>query len=189
VTLLRDYWFFIAGVALLGIQAAMLFWFGQPALCECGYIKVWEGVVQSSGNSQHISDWYTFSHFIHGLLFYWLLTLFAPKLSWGMRLAISTGIEVGWEVLENTPMVIDHYREQALAQGYTGDSILNSVSDTLAMVLGFFAARALPVWTSIVLAIGLEGTSLYFIRDGLMLNVVNLLHSFDFINHWQQGGQ
>jgi hypothetical protein len=178
----------LAMFGLLVLQAAALWLTGQPALCACGYIKLWEGVVLGSGNSQHLSDWYTLSHFIHGLLFYWLLTLVAPKLSVGVRLAIALGVEVSWEIVENTPWLIDHYRQQALAQGYTGDSIVNSLSDSVVMLFGFVAARLLPVWGSIALALGLESLSLWFIRDGLALNALNLLHPFDFIARWQSRG-
>ncbi|HEY4501533.1 MAG TPA: DUF2585 family protein [Candidatus Paceibacterota bacterium] len=181
-------WFWLGGAGLVALQALALWLMGQPALCECGYIKLWEGVVLGPGNSQHLADWYTFSHFIHGLLFYWLLTLVAPKLSVAARLLLALGVEVGWEVLENTPWLVDHYRQQALAQGYTGDSIINSISDSVVMMLGFVAAWRLPVWGSVVLALGLKSVSLWFIRDGLVLNVVNLLHHFNFIDQWQADG-
>jgi len=121
---------------LIAVQALVLYIFGQPPICTCGYVKFWEGVVLSSGNSQHLTDWYTFSHVIHGLLFYFGLWYFFPRTSVWMRLFFAVGIEAAWEIVENTPMVINHYREQALAQGYTGDSIINSVSDTVAMVFG-----------------------------------------------------
>lgn len=175
-----------AGIAALVVLQAFALWvMGQPPLCECGYIKLWEGAVLSPGNSQHIADWYTFSHIIHGLLFYWLLGLIFPRLPVVTRLFVAMGIEVSWEVLENTPMVIDHYRQQALALGYTGDSILNSLSDTVAMAVGFVAAWRLPVWGSVAMALGLEALPLWIIRDGLSLNILNLLHQFDFISRWQ----
>jgi hypothetical protein len=178
----------IGAVLLVALQAVVLYVFGQPAICECGFIKLWEGAVLSSGNSQHVADWYTFSHLIHGFIFYWLLGYFFPRLSMGTRFAIAAGVEVAWEVLENTPWLIDHYRQQALAQGYTGDSILNSLSDTAAMLLGFALAWRLPVWASLTIAVGLEAVALYFIRDGLALNVLNLLYQFEFISAWQSGG-
>lgn len=171
--------------ALLALQFGVLLWFGQPLIFEGGFVKLWEGVVQGSGNSQHLSDWYTFSHIIHGFIFYWVLTLVAPKLSVVSRLVIALGVEVGWEVLENTPMVINHYREQALAQGYMGDSILNSVSDSVAMMLGFLWAARMPVWSTILAALGLELFVGYAIRDNLTLNIMNLIHQFDFIKNWQ----
>lgn len=179
---------YMLGAALLvAVQAAVLFLFGQPAICTCGYVKFWEGVVLSAGNSQHLSDWYTFSHIIHGILFYALLTYFFPKLSVWTRLVMATGIEAAWEIAENTPTVINHYREQALALGYTGDSIINSVSDTLMMVVGFFLARRMAVWAVIALALFLELWVAYEIRDNLTLNIMNLLYQFDFISTWQSG--
>src|SRR3954464_6554156 len=99
-------------VGLLLVQAIVLYLFHQPIICTCGYIKLWEGSVASSGNSQHLTDWYTFSHIIHGFLFYLLLWYFFPKMPLLQRLLMAVGIEVAWEITENTPMVIQHYREQ-----------------------------------------------------------------------------
>ncbi len=175
----------VGGLILL--QVVTLFLFGQPLISAQGYVKLWEGVVQGPGNSQHITDWYTFSHIIHGFIFYWLLTLVAPRTPMVMRVLIALGVEVAWEIVENTPMVINHYRQQALAQGYTGDSILNSVSDSCAMLLGFVWARRAPVYATILLALGLEAFTLYYIRDGLTLNILNLIHQFKFISDWQSG--
>src|SRR3989338_6870328 len=128
---------YMLGAALLvAVQAFVLFLFGQPAICTCGYVKLWEGVILGAGNSQHLMDWYTFSHIIHGIIFYALLTYFFPKMSVWARLLIATGIEAAWEILENTPWLVEHYREQALAQGDTGDSIINSVSHTPLMMFG-----------------------------------------------------
>jgi len=170
---------------LIAVQALVLYIFGQPPICTCGYVKFWEGVVLSSGNSQHLTDWYTFSHVIHGLLFYFGLWYFFPRTSVWMRLFFAVGIEAAWEIVENTPMVINHYREQALAQGYTGDSIINSVSDTVAMVFGFILAWRLPVWALVLLALVLEFYVGYMIRDNLTLNVLNLVHQFPVISAWQ----
>ncbi len=175
-------------IGLLAVQAGVLWLFGQPAICTCGYVKVWEGVVLSSGNSQHLTDWYTFSHIIHGFLFYLLLWLVFPKMPFWKRLLITAGIEIAWELIENTPMVIDHYRQQALAQGYTGDSIINSVFDTLAMIGGFVLARKWPVWSIVVIGVGLELFTGFMIRDGLALNVLNLIHVFPAVSRWQAGG-
>jgi hypothetical protein len=174
----------IAGFIIV-VQAIVLFIFGQPLICECGYVKVWEGIVLSAGNSQHLSDWYTFSHIIHGFLFYLGLWYFFPRMPVVLRLIWAVGIEVAWEIIENTPMVIDHYREQALAQGYTGDSIINSISDTLAMIGGFFLAHRLPIWSIVAIALFLELWVGYSIRDNLALNIMNLIYQFDFINAWQ----
>lgn len=176
------------GLALVAIQIIVLYIFGQPIICTCGYVKLWEGVVLSSGNSQHLTDWYTYSHIIHGFLFYVGLWYFFPRMSVWVRLLFAMGIEIAWEIVENTPMVIQHYREQALAQGYTGDSIINSVSDTLAMVLGFVLAWRLPVWVIIALGLFLELFVAYMIRDNLTLNVLNLIHQFPVVAAWQAGG-
>ena len=179
--------YMLAAALLVALQAFVLFLFGQPVICTCGYVKLWEGAVLSAGNSQHLIDWYSFSHIIHGILFYALLRWLFPRMSVWMRLLIATGIEVAWEIAENTPTVINHYREQALAQGYTGDSIINSISDTCAMMLGFFIARRFVVWGTIALALFLELWVAYEIRDNLTLNVMNLIHQFDFISAWQSG--
>jgi len=173
---------------LIALQALALFLMGQPLLCECGIVKLWEGVVLSSGNSQHLTDWYTPSHIIHGLLFYLGLWFFFPKTPVAFRLMLAVGIEIAWEIIENTPWVIDRYREQALAQGYVGDSVINSVSDTLAMAGGFFLAWRLPVWFSIALVIGFELLVGYVIRDGLTLNIIQLLWPIEAISEWQRGG-
>lgn len=172
-------------IALVALQAIILFLFGQPAIAADGSIKLWEGEVLSAGNSQHLSDWYTFSHIIHGLLFYGLAWAIFRKQSVGVRFLMAVGLEAGWEVLENTPMVINHYRQQALAQGYTGDSILNSVSDNVSMMLGFLVAWRLPVWAVVVFGLGLELFAAFMIRDNLTLNVINLLYPFEFIANWQ----
>jgi hypothetical protein len=177
----------IGVVALLAVQAAVLYAFGQPLICACGYIKFWEGVVQSAGNSQHITDWYTFSHIIHGLLFFYIVRKLLPRLSIGSQFLIALAAEIGWEILENTPWIIDRYREQALAQGYTGDSILNSVSDTLAMIAGYIAARKLPIWAVVLVIAVLEIIVALWIRDNLTLNVINLIYPFEFIQQWQAG--
>lgn len=173
---------------LIAVQVIVLSLFGQPAICNCGYVKIWEGVVASPGNSQHLSDWYTPSHIIHGFLFFALFSWLLPRARFSIKLLFALTLEISWEIIENTPMVIDHYRKQALAQGYVGDSIINSLSDTLAMVLGFLAAVRLPLWLSIAVVALLELTVMYFIRDGLFLNIVNLIYPLQFISDWQSAG-
>lgn len=177
-------WLF-AALALFLLQIAVLYAMGRIPICECGYVKLWEGGVNSSGNSQHLSDWYTPSHIIHGFLFYglgWLLFRRAPLAA---RLSLAVLIEAAWEVLENTPMVIDRYRTATMALGYTGDSILNSAMDTVFMALGFFAAARLPVWLTIAIAIFFELATGYIIRDNLTLNVLMLVWPVDAVREWQ----
>lgn len=172
---------------MFSLQAATLYLLGQPAICTCGYVKIWEGVVMSSGNSQHLIDWYTFSHIIHGVLFYALFWKLFPKMPVSTRLLFAFGLEVGWEILENTPWVIEHYREQALAQGYVGDSIINSLSDTGAMVIGYIFASRASLKVVVLVSLLLEVAVGYQIRDNLTLNVINWIHQFDFIWRWQNG--
>ena len=136
--------------------AAALLAMGRSAICPCGRIRPWHGVVQSPENSQQLSDWYSFSHVVHGFLFYagarWLL----GRWPWRARLVIAAGLEAGWELLENSPPVIDRYRSVTMAYGYAGDSVLNSLSDIGMMVLGFALARRLPSWLTVALAGGFE---------------------------------
>lgn len=174
-----------AAVALVVLQVAVLYAMGRIPICECGYAKLWEGGVNTSGNSQHLSDWYTPSHIIHGFLFYglaWLLFRRAPLTA---RLSLAIVIEAAWEVLENTPMVIDRYRTATMALGYTGDSILNSAMDTVFMVLGFLAAARLPVWLTVAIALCFELLTGWIIRDNLTLNVLMLLWPVDAVREWQ----
>ena len=174
-----------AAVALVVLQVAVLYAMGRIPICECGYVKLWEGGVNTSGNSQHLSDWYTPSHIIHGFLFYglaWLLFRRAPLTA---RLSFAIVIEAAWEVLENTPMVIDRYRTATMALGYTGDSILNSAMDTAFMVLGFLAAARLPVWLTVAIALCFELLTGWIIRDNLTLNVLMLLWPVDAVREWQ----
>jgi hypothetical protein len=169
----------------------ILFTMGRPPICECGTIRLWHGVVQSAENSQHIADWYTFSHIIHGLIFYaaahllwrrWRLFDGAPT-RWALPIAVA--LEASWELLENSPKVIDRYRSVTASFGYSGDSILNSFADIGWMVFGFWLAARLPWKVSLALAIGFELMTLAVIRDNLTLNVLMLLWPIEAIKAWQ----
>jgi Protein of unknown function (DUF2585) len=170
---------------LLVVQAGVLLAMGRPPICTCGYVKFWEGDALSSEMSQHLFDWYTFSHIVHGLLFYFALRLIFPKLPIAARLLAATGLEVAWEIAENTPWVIAAYRQQALAQGYIGDSAINSLFDTFSMITGFALARFIPVSASVLAALALEAFAAYAIHDNLTLNVLNFIHQFDAVTKWQ----
>jgi hypothetical protein len=175
--------------AIVAAAAVALYLMGHPLICKCGYVKLWHFDVMSAENSQHLIDWYTPSHIIHGFLFYWLfwLALRWVKLSFGTRLVLAVAIEASWEVVENTDFVINHYREMTISLDYYGDSVINSVSDILFMVLGFFLAARLPVWLTVVIAVALEVFIGAMIRDNLTLNVLMFLWPLDSILHWQQG--
>jgi hypothetical protein len=172
-------------VAIVVVQMVALLAMGHPAICTCGYVSLWHGDVASAGNSQHLTDWYTFSHIIHGMIFYGVLALVTPRLSVWQKLAIAIAIEAGWEIVENTPFLMERYREQALAQGYYGDSAINSLFDTLAMIVGFGFARLVPPWPTVALAVSLELFTAYAIRDNLTLNVIQLIAPSEAISRWQ----
>ncbi|WP_340264265.1 DUF2585 domain-containing protein [Sphingobium mellinum] len=175
--------FLIAGLIALA-TCALLFLMGRPAICTCGYVELWHGRLDS-GNSQHIADWYSLSHVIHGFLFYAVTWAIMRRQPVGPRLAVAVAVESLWELLENSPVIIDRYRSATIALGYSGDSILNSMSDISMMVIGFlFAARA-PAAVTITVGIALELIALAVIRDNLTLNVLMLVWPIEAVKVWQ----
>lgn len=175
-------------VAILIATALILLLMGREPICTCGTVKFWHGAVVSSENSQHISDWYTLSHLAHGVLFYGLAHLVLGRFALHWRLAAATLIEAAWEIVENTDMIINRYREATIALDYFGDSVLNSSSDIVAMWIGFWITSRLPVWASIAFLFALEGIALYAIRDGLALNILMLTYPLEAVRVWQAGG-
>ena len=174
-----------AAIVILLAAAAVELAMGRHPICTCGSVDLWVGARDSPKTSQMLADWYSLSHVVHGLLFYALLWLVFRRLPVGARFIAALLIEASWEVVENTPVVIDRYRETTAALGYSGDSVVNSVSDILMMCLGFLAARKLPLWASVLLVILLETVPLLVIRDNLTLNVWNLLSPNPAVQAWQ----
>jgi len=183
-----------ATFAIIVSAAAILLAMGRVPICTCGTVKLWHGVVQSAENSQQLTDWYSLSHVIHGLIMYfvaWLLwtrwRLFGGRPA-RFALPIVVLVEAAWEICENSPMIIDRYRAVTVSFGYTGDSVLNSMGDIGSMIVGFLIASRLPWRASVALAIGFELLTLYVIRDNLTLNVVMLFWPIEAIRQWQAAG-
>lgn len=177
-----------AAIALSAAAAALLYLMGRPPICTCGELALWEPSASSARTSQMLADWYSLSHVVHGLLFYAALWLVARRWPIEWRFIAALLIEAGWEVAENTPAVIDRYRATTAALGYTGDSVINSLSDILMMALGFLAARKLPLWAALLLLVALEVTPLFAIRDNFTLNVWALIAPNQALQAWQAGG-
>jgi hypothetical protein len=184
----------VAALVLSLVTLAILFAMDRPPICECGYVSLWYGDINSSGNSQHLSDWYTPSHIIHGMLFYGLGWLLFSKFGLGGKAAgkwsftLAVPLEAAWEIIENTPLVIDRYRSVTVNWGYSGDSIINSMADLGWMSLGFWLALKLPVRVTVALAVIMEIVVALVVRDNLTLNVIMLIWPFEAIREWQALG-
>ena len=178
----------IFSVLCLAVLACGLAAMGRPLICPCGTIELWHANANDAGTSQHLADWYSPSHVIHGFLFYalgWLLFGRGRRPPLGRLLLLAVAVECAWELVENSPPVIEHYRTTTASDAYAGDSVLNSVADVACMIAGFFVARFAPVWATTTAAIAMELAALYVIRDNLTLNVLMILYPSDAISAWQ----
>jgi hypothetical protein len=184
----RYKWIIGVFIAVLVLTAGVELWMGRSLLGPDGKFGLWDGNIWSSENSQRLADAYSFSHIVHGILFYAVLWLVARKLPVRHRLLIALALEAGWEMLENSPLIINRYREATISLGYTGDSVLNSLSDVLMMTIGFLFAFRVPARVSVAAVILMEIGCALWVRDNLSLNIIMLIHPFDAIKHWQMAG-
>ena len=186
----RPLWHYLLIAAAVVVATALVeLAMGGVPVSKTGNVWLWNGAVHSPENSQQISDWYSFSHVIHGIAFYALLRLIGRgRWPLGLCLVLAVGIEAAWEVFENTPFTIERYRKKTISLNYYGDSVLNSVCDILFCIVGFFLAARLPVWASVALVVGMELFVGYMIRDNLTLNIIMFVRPIEAIKRWQQGG-
>lgn len=182
-------WPTVAILVTLALAAFLLDRQGRLWICQCGRVYLWAGDIWSSDNSQHIFDPYSFTHILHGFLFFWLIAWLWPKLDFGWQLWLSLFVESAWEVGENTEAVIQRYREATLALGYNGDTIINSLSDILLCGLGVWLARRFGFWRTALIFVVTEVVLTLWIRDSFLLNVIMLIYPIDAIRTWQTAGQ
>jgi len=178
----------LVGFCVMALTAVMLFAMGREPICKCGEVWLWSGDVVSANNSQHLLDPYSFTHVEHGFGFYVLLKFAAGGMPLPLRALFAIALESGWEVLENTDLVINKYREDTISLGYFGDSIVNSLSDILMNVIGFVLAARLRARSTVFIFLAVESFLLFWIRDNLILNIVMLIYPLSAIKAWQLGG-
>jgi hypothetical protein len=188
-TFVKEYrWVIFWTAVIFVITGSFEYFTGRSLLGPDGKFGLWEGSVWSAENSQRVADAYTFSHIIHGMLFYALLWLFARKIPMRYRFVMALGLEAGWELLENSPIIIDRYRAVTISLGYVGDSVLNSLSDVVFAGIGFAISRFSKFWVSVFLIIAMEVGCLFWVRDNLTLNIIMLLFPIKSLQVWQSVG-
>jgi hypothetical protein len=177
----------MVAAALIGLAAAAEFAMGRKLWGLSGELGIWSGNIESSHNSQFMFDPYTFSHVTHGVLWYGLLSLIAKRLPVGARFVAAVALECAWEVFENTDLVIQRYRAATISLNYYGDSVMNSMCDIGASLVGFMLAAILPTRVTLIAVIALEIGLALWIRDSLVLNVLMLVRPVQAIRSWQLG--
>lgn len=175
-------------LAIVAVFVAVMLAMGRLPWCACGDIEIWHGVVKSSENSQHLFDWYTFTHLLHGFGFYALLAVTARRWALSTRFVAATVAEAAWEILENTPIVIERYRSETISLDYYGDTVVNALGDLLASAAGFLFAAWAPVWVIVAVFAAVEIGLAIVIRDNLTLNILMLIWPLDALKRWQLGG-
>ena len=169
--------------ALGGVVIGVTLWsWGQPPICTCGYVKFWEGFIWSSGNSQHITDWYSLSHIVHGMLIVLLGRLAGARIAYPVLLLIAIVTGMAWEIVEHTDWVLNKFREVTIYQGYIGDSVLNAVMDYVWMWFGFFLGRILSTWWIAVAIFVMEVAAAIFGRDCLTFTTIQLVFPLEVID-------
>jgi hypothetical protein len=175
-------WALVLG--LLVLTAVLLLAMGRDPICACGYVRIWGGVTGPE-NSQHLTDWYTPSHVLHGFIFYAVMWILVPHRAFEQRMVGAVVLASVWELVENTSWLIERYRGTTVSLDYNGDSVINSVTDIGFMMVGFWLASRLPVNAVILVAVAVEATTLIVIRDSLALNIVMLLWPIEAVLEWQ----
>ncbi len=177
-----------AGVIVL-LMVVLLRAQGRLFLCACGQFEIWTSDTCSANNSQHLLDPYSFTHVLHGVLFFWLIALVFRRMAPGWQLLLALLLEAAWEVFENSSFVIDRYRTATAALGYQGDTIVNSFGDLICAMAGLLVARYLGVYRSLMLFLFFELILILWIRDSLLLQILMLVRPVEAIKLWQACGQ
>jgi hypothetical protein len=181
----RKLWPWLVIAAVLALAIYLLRRQGRLWVCSCGQIYVWVSNIWSSDNSQHLFDPYSFTHLLHGVVFFWVLVWALPQLSLTWRLCIAIAVEALWEVVENSQLIIDRYREATASLDYAGDAIINSIGDILIMSAGFMLAYWLGFRRSLILFVAVEIGLIFWIRDSLSLSIIMLIYPVEAIKAWQ----
>jgi hypothetical protein len=181
----RNLWPWLSMVAVVGAAAVLLRLEGRLWICSCGKLLIWVGQVCSSNNSQHFLDPYSFTHVLHGVLFFWVIAWLLPRLKSSWQLILAIMVEAAWEVLENTNFIIERYRNATAALGYNGDTVVNSLGDILCCILGLMIARRLGFRRSLIAFATLEFVLILWIRDSLLLEILMLVLPLNALRAWQ----
>lgn len=178
-------WQIVAIVLVLLLVIVLLRAEGRMFLCDCGHLAVWTADTCSSQTSQQLFDPYSFTHVLHGFLFFWLIALLFRRMNSSRQVVLAVLLEGAWEVFENTRFVIDKYRTETAALGYQGDTIVNSLGDVACALGGFVLARKLGLRWSLIFFVVVEVVLIVWIHDSLLLQILMLVRPVEAIKLWQ----